>query len=354
MTPTPRAIGIATAGSRASKRAAAIGVRLAMAREASPHLPADLVAGDLVRRPVRAVRSDEDLTHARREMLRWRIGQVAVVDGSGDLRGLLSLHDIVAYAGFRPLRPGATPGGTRVAKVLHTPVVLDADARLATVARALATQPAGAALVLGADPPGILTPTDLLTALAANYPGRLQVADVARDVIPVVPRAASPAAAWKALAVHDAEEAFVTDGQAGPTATLRGAHTGEAEGWGIVGRINAATIAASAWFTDRLAGKTRDRPVPRTRRVEAAGRKGPPRVGFVGAPVGDMVDRRVPVVRPEDDAATAAHLMLAARASGLAVYRRGVLPGYLDHRELLEGWTRRLPAAAARGAGDRR
>lgn len=307
---------------------------------------------DLMTAPVQCVRATDDIVHARRTMVRHGISHLPVIDEQGRLLGLLRLADLVR----RP-RPHKAPRGEakpeRVASLMvRAEATMGPGHSLRDAARALLAGAGCVPVLEDGVVVGVVTTTDVLRVLGARLRGALQVRAAATPGLPSVPRHASPAAVLKAMVAHGVGEVVVTEGQTFITerrATQRQdlgdpVHRGRtAAAWGIVGLVNLRTFAASAWFDEHDAAGHGPKRIQEARRTEAGGPKRLRHVEVVQAVAEDMMGTDLRVLRPGDDAATAAGLFVATGSTSLPVLEEGLPPAHLTRRDLLAALLPRAP-----------
>jgi CBS domain-containing protein len=310
---------------------------------------------EIMSTPVRCLRQEDDLAHARRTMLAQGVTHLPVVDEDGRLLGMVAASDWLFGVDYNQ-----PPARRRV--VTNAPVTGIMTKRVAVLGPQMPVEDAldmmvehrfSAAPVVHDDRVlGLVSAQDLLGEAGKALRGSARVRDLMRPRMTTVHRHASLPAVLDAMRREGVRVVAVVEGQAAVVETrpvgrqdLRDpVHRGVgADEFGVVGLIDLRSLLGASWFdpVPVFEGKA----LKEARRTEHAGPKRLRHVEVVDVVAEDVMVRKVRGLRPEDDAGVAADFVAQSGYAGLPVLGPGLdAPAYLDRLDLLEASLAHVPA----------
>ncbi|KSW12145.1 hypothetical protein CF15_05110 [Pyrodictium occultum] len=267
---------------------------------------------DYMSSPVVAVRPGDSLAHARRLMIRHRVGRLVVVDEAEKPVGVVTKADFLKLASRR-LR-GRPLDSIPVAEVMtREPVVAKPGWPLREAARLMLQHGIGGLPVVGEDGRlvGIITKTDVVRAYAERLRGRGRAGDYMYSDAPRASPSHSLAYVVELLEGHPSRRVLVVDGGR------------------LVGIIAPSDIA----FASPAAALEEKKRIRRFAELPK-GRLGPVYEPLL--PTAEDVMTRDPVsVAPESDLAEAAGLMIEHGFSSVPVVEEGAPLGVVVKHNIL-------------------
>jgi len=268
-------------------------------------------AEDYMATEVVTVYPNDTISHAKNLMLERGVKRLLVIDKGGKLVGILTLRDIVRIlAGRRaPWRWRSLENslvGTHMTKDL---VTITPDTSLYDAAKTMIDRGiSGLPVVSSNSLVGLLTKTDLVRYFADKMRGIFRVEDLMRRDVITVKESDSVKKAAKLIMKHGVKRLVVTDSARRIL--------------GIVTETDLAYIGA-IWSRRRVVIET------------LAGREVK---GIKARTVGEIMKTPVITVKPADDAAKAARMMLEFGFSGFPVSSDGEkLEGLITKTDIIKG-----------------
>jgi len=273
-------------------------------------------------RPIITATKSDSLAHIRNLMIRHKIGKVVITDEKGkEILGIISKSDFVRiiYNKKRYVKPLSAIMGY---EIMSTPVYAIHDSKtIKAAAQAMLKRGIGSLVILDSQggPEGIITKADLVRAYAERYFGHFKVSDYMTDKVPTVHMTHSLYYVIDLMSESGLGKVVV------------------AEGNKPVGVITKSDIMFM-----NLEETISRRRVKYYKKAGIVGRGFEGAVRFYTIPLaGDLMTPDPITVRPNDDLALAADVMVKNRIGTLPVVdEHGYLVGLLTKKDLIKALRR--------------
>lgn len=289
---------------------------------------------DIMNSPAWCVRADDDLAHARHEMVRRGVKNLPVVDpDSGEPLGVLTVTDVLKaeYSANGEARRRNADGLVRDAMTKNV-YTTDPERGTDTLAYEMARRGHGAIPVVeDGRVVGIVTPTDLLAHAPDRFEGRLQVREIMRRDAPRFHRHDTAAKIAKRLLEDDFRAAIVTESESSGA---------------MVGLVTRESLVFGAAFEpyapkgERTSYTDDEKRVQETRRRERASRADARHVDTVDAVAEDLMIEDVATLSPGADARAAANHLVHEGLPALPVVEGSDVLGLVSKRDLVTAYQR--------------
>ncbi len=273
-----------------------------------------LRVSDYMSSPVYVVKPSDSLAHARRLMLRYRIGRLVVVDEAGKPVGIITMNDFVKIVSSRPAKPLSAI--TVAEAMTANPVTIGEDKSLREAAKLMLKHGISGLPVVDEDGRlvGIITKSDVVRAFAERLKGKYKVSEFMERDVPEVSPWHSIYYVADLLESSSIHRVVVVD--AGR----------------VVGIIAPSDIAFLSSLPAPVKGK--GKAVRRFAELPK-GRLGPV-YSYTMLTAQDVMTPDPITIEPDEDLAVAARLMLAHGISSIPVVRDEALEGIVVKHNILK------------------